>query len=436
MPCTHSCLVFLKAMARGDERRSKHRQDVGASSSGPSTKPKKLVKRPRPSSYQEKSSPEVSPPHGGTPDETECLRMYSSEIHTDREIMNYSKEDHMNVMHLRNKPCYNSSKERGTDERFWTFFHQDWYQTVLYPKSSPVVKQQHVDIEYMRKKKDMHFNKVLEACDLHGINDLLQFRHNWNQEIIYEFYSTLLYDKKERIFLWMTNGRRFHVRLAQFAQILGLSSQLDIPKKLHSGWVMMPREMTPMYVQDGGFRPPKVEGLLPHFLVLHRMMRRTLAPRIGYSEAIPAYERNLLDALMKPVRFDVFEYVVDEIWNIATNPLRSCGFAPYIQFMIESVVQEKFYKDVRHDSLHSVVPKDPRASRAGSSAVPVAAPSHTTRSGGAPSALATNSGILKMLWGIFATCRCTSQCLDVMDQRLQIVRCSQEIIHSQQDESL
>jgi hypothetical protein len=67
------------------------------------------------------------------------------------------------------------------------------------------------------------------------------------------------------------------------------------------------------------------------------MMRRTLTPRIDYSEAIPAYERNLLYALMKPVRFDVFEYIVDEIWNIATNPLRSCGFAPYIQFMIESV---------------------------------------------------------------------------------------------------
>jgi hypothetical protein len=81
------------------------------------------------------------------------------------------------------------------------------------------------------------------------------------------------------------------------------------------------------------------------------MMRRTLAPRIGYSEAILAYERNLLDALMKLVRFDVFEYIVGEIWNIATNPLISYGFAPYIQFMIESVVQEKFYKDVRHDPL-------------------------------------------------------------------------------------
>jgi hypothetical protein len=160
-------------MARGDERRSKHHQDVSAASSGPSTKPNKLVKRPRPSSYQEESSPEVSPARGGTPDETKCLQMHSPEIHTNREIVNYSNEDPMNVMHLRNKAYYNSSKERGTDERFWTFFHQDWYRTVLYPKSSLVVKQQYVDIEYMRKKKDLHFNRVLEACDLHSITDLL-----------------------------------------------------------------------------------------------------------------------------------------------------------------------------------------------------------------------------------------------------------------------
>jgi hypothetical protein len=221
-------------MARGDEHRLKHHQDVSASSSGPSAKSKKLAKRPRPKSYQEESSREASPPCDSTPDETECLKMYPPMIHTNREIVNYNNEDPMNVMHLRNRPCYSSSKERGTNERFWTFFYQDWYRIVLYPKSSLVVKQQYVDIEYMRNKKDMHFNRVLEACDLHGITDLLQFRHNWNQEIISEFYSTLFNDKKERIFMWMTNGRRFHVKLAQFDQIIGLSSQLDIPNKLHS----------------------------------------------------------------------------------------------------------------------------------------------------------------------------------------------------------
>jgi hypothetical protein len=91
---------------------------------------------------------------------------------------------------------------------------------------------------------------------------------------------------------------------------------------------------------------------------------------------------------------------------------------------------------VRHDSLRPAVPKDPRASRAGSFVAPVAAPSRITRSGGAPSAPATNSDILKMLWGIFTKCRRTDQRLDVMDQCLQIVRCNQEIIHSQRDEPL
>jgi hypothetical protein len=115
---THVQYSFLKAMARGDERRSKHRQDVGASSSCPSAKPKKLVKRPRPSSFQEESSPEVSPPCGGTPDEIECLKMYSSKIHTTWEIVRYSKEDPLNVVHLCNNVCYNLVKERSTDERF------------------------------------------------------------------------------------------------------------------------------------------------------------------------------------------------------------------------------------------------------------------------------------------------------------------------------
>jgi hypothetical protein len=112
-------------MVYGDECRLKHHQDVSASSSDPSAKTKKLARRSRPCSNQEESSPEASPPHGSTPDETESLKKYPLVIHTNREIMNYSMEDPMDVMHLRNKPCYSSSKERDTNERFWTFFHQD-----------------------------------------------------------------------------------------------------------------------------------------------------------------------------------------------------------------------------------------------------------------------------------------------------------------------
>jgi hypothetical protein len=117
----------------------------------------------------------------------------------------------------------------------------------------------------MKRKRDTHFNMILEACEFHGITQLLSFRYNWNQEVIAEFYATLFFGKKERIFLWMTNDRRFNIKLSQFVEILGLSAHLDIPKKLHTGRVMAPREMTPMYIPNSGFCAPKVDGILPPF---------------------------------------------------------------------------------------------------------------------------------------------------------------------------
>jgi hypothetical protein len=92
-------------MAReGHERHTKHRQDVGGSSThAPTARNKQLVKRQRPNSLHEESSPEASPPHGGTPespDEVECLKMRPPVIHTNQDIVNYSKEDPMTLMNL------------------------------------------------------------------------------------------------------------------------------------------------------------------------------------------------------------------------------------------------------------------------------------------------------------------------------------------------
>jgi hypothetical protein len=46
------------------------------------------------------------------------MKIKPSVAHTNREVVNYSKEDLMNLVILRNKPCYNFPKERGTNERF------------------------------------------------------------------------------------------------------------------------------------------------------------------------------------------------------------------------------------------------------------------------------------------------------------------------------
>jgi hypothetical protein len=225
--------------------------------------------------------------------------MRSLAVHGNREVVNYNKVDSTKIVEQRMIPCYNNSKEKGTDERFWTLFDQDWYASVLMRKTKPVVQMQWIHFDYMRKKKDATFNKILEACDFHGITKIMEFRYNWNKEIISQFYSTLYFDKKETIFMSMADGRRFNIKLSQFVEILGMSSHIDNPKKRHSRHVMTIREMAPLYVPDSGFHPPHIDGLLPHLVVLHRMLRWTMALRIGDANAILAYEWNLLEAIMK-----------------------------------------------------------------------------------------------------------------------------------------
>jgi hypothetical protein len=92
-------------------------------------------------------------------------------------------------------------------------------------------------------------------------------------------------------------------------------------KEASHGRVMTNWEMTPLYVPDSGLRPSNTNGLFPHFVVLHRMLRRTLAPRICDANTILTYEWNLLDAIMMNEHFDAFDYIINEIWNISINPL-------------------------------------------------------------------------------------------------------------------
>jgi hypothetical protein len=114
-----------------------------------------------------------------------------------------------------------------------------------------------------------------------------------------------------------------------------------------------------MYDPDNGFYPLNIDDFLPHFAVLHRMVRKTLAPRIGDGNACLTYERNLLDTIMKNENFDTFDYIMDKIWNISINPLRSCVFPPYIMCMIEMVAHKHFVKNVAHEPLHPALAKVP-----------------------------------------------------------------------------
>jgi hypothetical protein len=103
-----------------------------------------------------------------------------------------------------------------TDYRFYTFFQQDVYESVILPKNKPVAISQLVDWEYMEHKNYTFFNQVVVAFKAKNLRDVMAFQKYWNNEIITQFYATL-YVKEHgdtRKLHWMTKGQWFEVTYA------------------------------------------------------------------------------------------------------------------------------------------------------------------------------------------------------------------------------
>jgi hypothetical protein len=76
-----------------------------------------------------------------------------------------------------------------------------------------------------------------------------------------------------------------------------------------------------------------------------------LSPREGDSSMVPQYERNILHAISEEERFNVFNFIFQEILNVDVSNNLSCAYAPYILKMIEKVRKKTFVKNVEHTNL-------------------------------------------------------------------------------------
>jgi hypothetical protein len=95
------------------------------------------------------------------------------------------------------------------------------------------------------------------------------------------------------------NGVRYHSNAKVFAQHLHLHAHFQHWKKLRDRDPMAASRMGYMYLPESTPNPPSISGISPNIITLHRMLRVTLAPRIGDASTIHSYERNLIDAIKK-----------------------------------------------------------------------------------------------------------------------------------------
>ena len=99
-------------------------------------------------------------------------------------VLNYAGKLKM-VEEARENNPYEQPKDLEIDYRHWNEFHSNFYASVNFnSKKSKVVKMQYIDWEEMKAKNELEFNKVIKACELFGLTDIMSFRYNWNEEVL------------------------------------------------------------------------------------------------------------------------------------------------------------------------------------------------------------------------------------------------------------
>ena len=128
--------------------------------------------------------------------------------------------------------------------------------------------------------------------------------------------------------------------------------------KLHLQPPLPIDEMKFMYPKGQVHNAGKVAGLYTYYSILNRLLRKTITPRGGNPADISLHARNLL-ATLRPsgADFCVADFIWEEIKYISENPLKICGYAPYLMTLIETVTKTKYGTDTIHEHLHPSVPK-------------------------------------------------------------------------------
>jgi hypothetical protein len=212
-----------------------------------------------------------------------------------------------------------------------------------------------VDWGFLTDLQDQRINEIIHECKRKNIYKIMGFSKSWNNEVIAQFYATCYFTTRndEKIMHWMTEGISFGITYTQFASVVGFNDEDKKRIKIHAATSMDKKDMKFMYTPGQEWNYGRVNCMLPFYAYLHRMFRKTIAPREGYQSNISNYGKDLLKYMnpSKP-KFCVVDYIWEEIRIKSCSPQNSCGYAPYLMHVIEFITNYKFEYDPKHKPFH------------------------------------------------------------------------------------
>ena len=66
---------------------------------------------------------------------------------------------------------------------------------------------------------------AIAICQRTGVYEIMEFQHDWNIEVVAQFYATLFVEEDVRRMHWMLEGQWYSVDYNAFAALLGFSEE-------------------------------------------------------------------------------------------------------------------------------------------------------------------------------------------------------------------
>ena len=128
---------------------------------------------------------------------------------------------------------------------------------------------------------------VVEALEAADLTDFVNFRHDWNEEIIMQFYATLylqgdMDNLSELMMYWMTAERQYRCKYSTFLQLIGHGLDGDSAEdRISDEEVSSNTDLACLYPVNFEDTSGATKTMTFGARTLNKIMRVTFAPKSG-----------------------------------------------------------------------------------------------------------------------------------------------------------
>ncbi|KAM0901853.1 hypothetical protein ACQ4PT_019688 [Festuca glaucescens] len=246
------------------------------------------------------------------------------------------------------------SQRTAFDPWFWKIEHQDIYESIcLLPRTHMCSPHKHIDVPFIVKNEMKLGQGVVDIIEAKGLKSIMEFKQDWNEEAILQFYSNCFFAKdKARTVHWMTGGECLSCTFERFTELLGLDGTEGIHSHAANGLVLQPKALAPLYPPGhASMSVGTSTAMIPKYAFLFKCLTWTLVPKSGDYISVRNFAIDLmLEMAILDRKLNVADFIFHEMRLASYSQGCSLPYGPFIQAMID----DSFHPCIQMDCAHKV----------------------------------------------------------------------------------